>query len=52
MTRDELLAGLKTISDEIHDPEVAHIAADKLLLKFIDDKEITEAYKKIDKWYA
>lgn len=49
MTRDELLARLEAIGGE---PESDHIEADQLLLKFIDDHEITLAFGAIRKWYA
>jgi len=38
----------KTITDQEDD----HYQADGLLLSFIDDEEISEAYLKISKWYA
>jgi len=34
------------------DPETDHYRADTLLLDFIRDKEVTELYDKIKKWYA
>jgi hypothetical protein len=34
------------------DPECAHARADDLLLKFIDDDDITQLFNNIDKWYA
>jgi len=34
------------------DAEVAHGKADDLLLEYINDKQITEAFKKIERWYA
>lgn len=35
-----------------YDTEAAHCDADALLVEYIDDEEIAEAYNKIDKWYA
>ena len=34
------------------DYEEAHKIADNLLIKYINDSEITKAYKKVGKWYA
>lgn len=34
------------------DPEKDHITADKLLLAYINDYEVTELFNSIDKWYA
>ena len=34
------------------DEEEAHVLADKALLKFINDPEVTEAFEDINKWYA
>ena len=51
MNKQELLIILK---DELgnDDQELAHINADKALLEFIKDHEITDAFNAIDKWYA
>ncbi|MEI8128019.1 MAG: hypothetical protein WCG95_00245 [bacterium] len=34
------------------DNEYAHGGADKALIEFIDDEEISDAYDEIDKWYS
>ena len=34
------------------DYEVAHELADNLLLSFINDKDITQAFQKIERYYA
>ena len=34
------------------DEEKDHAKADSLLLDYIDDAEITEAFMKVEKWYA
>lgn len=34
------------------DPEADHVKADRLLLEYIGDEEITAAFEKIEKWYA
>ncbi|MDP3996486.1 MAG: hypothetical protein Q8P86_02220 [bacterium] len=33
-------------------PESAHVKADRTLLEYIGDKEVTKAFDNIDKWYA
>jgi hypothetical protein len=34
------------------DPETAHLLADRLLLRFIADPRVTDAFNRIVKWYA
>jgi len=51
VTRDELLAKLRALQQD-GDTEGAHIDADDALLAYINDPDITEAYRVIDKWYA
>lgn len=51
MNKAELLEELAKLND-LDDEETAHVKADKLLLRFIDDADVTLAYEKIDKWYA
>jgi hypothetical protein len=53
MTIEELRQKL----DEIaiiggRDPEVEHSAADELLVRYINDPEVTKIYGDIEKWYA
>lgn len=43
---------LKIDTDNNGDEEDNHKEADKLLLEFIDDKEIAKAFNDIYKWYA
>ena len=50
MTRDEALAALRALGDV--DNETAHIEGDKILLRFIADPEIAEAWLALDKWFA
>lgn len=51
--KEELINELNAIADNGgYDQENNHVMADELLLKYIDDSEIKEAYDKIDKWYA
>lgn len=52
-SRDELLARLLALAAKADDdPEHAHIDADDLLLEYIGDLEITQAFHSIEKWYA
>ena len=51
MNKEELLKALRALAG-LRDPESAHSEADHLLLTFIDDDEITEAFEAIPKWYA
>lgn len=51
MTKQELLEKLEELHDG-WDHEANHSIADKLLLEFINDPEVTEAFDKIEKWYA
>jgi len=55
MEKEQLLKELakeETYGDGVVDTEKTHIKADKLLLEFINDSEITKAFNKIDKWYS
>ena len=51
MTKKELITQLDEIRAE-GDPEGGHIEADNALLAYIDDIEVTAAFKAIGKWYA
>jgi hypothetical protein len=51
MSKEQLLKILKDCQDG-RDTEMAHGDADRALLEFIADPEITEAYKQIERWYA
>jgi len=61
MTRDELLALLRSLDlpsgspgahEDAEDTERAHIAADKALLAYIDDPEVSAAFTALERWYA
>ncbi len=60
MTNDELLFRLKVIKEQqdkltktgYGDIEMDHVEADELLLKYINDKEVTAMFESIHKWYA
>lgn len=51
MTKKEWLI-LKLNELTSSDVEANHCDADSLLLDYINDPEITEAYDKVEKWYA
>lgn len=51
MTKEELISSLKKLA-ELDDTERAHSDADELLLKYINDADIENAYNNIEKWYA
>ena len=57
MTRKELIKELeKLVHPRVwprnYYPEHDHLAADKLLLKYIDDQEISKTFLAIERWYA
>ncbi len=53
MTKEELINKLNQLSiDSKSDEEIAHCSADEVLLEFINDPEVTKAFKSIKKWYA
>lgn len=51
MDKKNLIEELETCI-ETGDVESQHAKADRLLIEFIDDKEIKNAYDKIYKWYS
>jgi hypothetical protein len=49
----ELVKALRKLkTDPNLDIEDVHVEADRLLVEFIDDPEVTKAFEDIDKWYA
>lgn len=55
MTRNKLIKELKNIIErkEIHkNAEDDHLDADDLLLRYIDDEEITRLFNEIHIWYS
>jgi len=52
MKKEELIEKLKGLHGEDADAEIVHGMADKLLLEFINDPEVTEAFEKVGRWYA
>ena len=57
ITKERLLLELKSFpsyDDDmgIGDPEKSHKRADELLLRYINDEEITEAFENLIRWYS
>lgn len=53
MTKEELIEELKSLIEASwSDAENAHSKADELLLRFIDDEEVSEAFNGIERYYA
>lgn len=52
MTKEELIEKLTELAVKPYDIEIAHSDADLLLLEYIDDERVTDAYHKIEKWYS
>lgn len=50
ITRNGVLEALRDLKHE--DPEGGHLTADELLLCYIGDPEIREAFEAIEKWYS
>ena len=53
ITYDDLLAALRERRyGSYHDQEIGHKEADILLLRYINDPAITEAFLKVGRWYS
>lgn len=52
MKIEELRKKLKEIKQLGGDEEIDHMDADELLLAYINDKEVSETFDSIGKWYA
>ena len=53
MTKQELIKRLQTINERGDlDPEIDHTHKDELLLWYINDKRVTEEFRKGRLWYA
>lgn len=52
MKKKDLIERLKLLADINGDVEQTHQAADKMLLDYINDPEVTETFNDINKWYA
>lgn len=51
MSKEELIVALKECAEN-GDTEIAHEVADKLLIIYINDQDIKEAFESIKKWYS
>lgn len=53
VTKEELLKTIERAVD-FHDPERAHVDAEKALLQYVNDNEITDAWERAAElwWYA
>jgi hypothetical protein len=51
MTREKLLELLRSMKSRPKDEEAAHWEADKALVEYIGDVEITEAWKSAQEWF-
>lgn len=52
MTLNDLKVELKRIADTVADPEVAHVAADAALLRYINNPTVTRLFGDVEKYYA
>lgn len=52
MTKQELIEKLKLLSIDQEDPSEEHEKADELLLEYIGDKQVRDAFEAIERWYA
>lgn len=51
LSRDEIIQILKDLSVD-DDYEATHALADYAIIKYINDKEIENAYNEVGKWYS
>jgi hypothetical protein len=51
ITKEELIKKLKEFAEN-DDYEMAHAEADDLLVLYLNDEEITDAYDSVGKWYS
>ncbi len=52
MNKKELIKKLKELKTNETDIEKCHWDAEQLLLKYINNKEVTDAFDDLEKWYA
>ncbi len=52
MTIDQLKEKLRLLAVLNGDEEVSHMTADRSLLEYINDPEVTELFDDIEKWYS
>lgn len=51
MSKEELIEQLNSLSDD-SDVEGNHIEADELLIAYINDEDVKQAFESISKWYS
>lgn len=49
--KKKLLEELRKLQEQ-PDIELAHLRADRLLIRYIDDDKVTEMFNKVKRWYA
>lgn len=49
---ESLKEKLKDLVESGGDPEICHMIADKALLDFIDDADVTRLFNEVKKYYA
>lgn len=53
MTRDELLEKLRwCVQYDEADPEATHCEADRALIDYLNDSEVTDLYNQLTRWCA
>ena len=52
ITKKQLIKALEKIADEGEGHETDHRQADLLLLEYINDTAVSDAFADIEKWYA
>ncbi len=57
MTKEELIKKLdaingKHLTGRLYDAENGHLEADELLLEYINDEGVNNAFDNVEKWYA
>lgn len=53
MTKEDLALALEELLPLCEaDPEIGHGDADDLLIKYINDQRVTEAFERLPRWYA
>ena len=52
MSVEELVESLRDITYEKYDQETGHRRADELLLQYIGDDRVTDAFDAVGKWYS
>ena len=50
--KNKLLSILKSLATNSNDKEYGHQSADRVLLNYINDPEVTKAFNDVEKWYC